>query len=84
MLNHVRGRRKRRKQQPACDTERSGEMHTITELVDRYIAVWNEPDDAVRRKHITELWAADGGTYHKLVDACGYDANVWLTCRNHK
>jgi hypothetical protein len=40
-------------------------MHSITELVDRYIAVWNEPDDEVRRKHIAELWVEDGDTYHK-------------------
>jgi len=49
-------------------------MHNITELVDRYIAVWNEPDDEVRRKHIADLWVEDGGTYHKLIDARGYDA----------
>lgn len=49
-------------------------MHSIAELVDRYIAVWNEPDDEVRRKRIAELWVEDGGTYHKLIDARGYDA----------
>jgi hypothetical protein len=30
------------------------------ELVDRYVAVWNEPDAAARRKLITDLWAEDG------------------------
>jgi hypothetical protein len=30
------------------------------ELVDRYVAVWNEPDTEQRRKTITELWTENG------------------------
>ncbi|HKA83735.1 MAG TPA: hypothetical protein VKD21_07720 [Acidimicrobiales bacterium] len=30
------------------------------ELVDRYVALWNEPDPDVRRRTIRELWAPDG------------------------
>ena len=30
-------------------------------LADRYLALWNEPDAAVRRGLIRELWAPDGG-----------------------
>ncbi len=30
------------------------------ELVGRYVAVWNEPDAALRRKAIQELWTEDG------------------------
>ena len=30
------------------------------ELTRRYVAVWNEPDAALRRKAIQELWAEDG------------------------
>jgi hypothetical protein len=33
----------------------------LTELVDRYLAVWNEPDAPTRRRAIADLWAADGG-----------------------
>src|SRR2546423_1822500 len=29
-------------------------------LFDRYVAVWNEPDPAARRRAIAELWAEDG------------------------
>jgi len=29
-------------------------------LVDRYVAVWNEPDAELRRKAIHELWTEDG------------------------
>jgi hypothetical protein len=31
-----------------------------TALVDRYIALWNEPDAETRRTMIRELWALDG------------------------
>jgi hypothetical protein len=29
-------------------------------LVDRYVAVWNEPDAELRRKAIHELWTENG------------------------
>lgn len=35
-------------------------MHSQTELVDRYVAMWNEPDPEARRTMVHELWAADG------------------------
>lgn len=35
-------------------------MGSTTELVDRYVAVWNEPDQELRRKIIRELWTEDG------------------------
>lgn len=31
-----------------------------TALVDRYVALWNEPDDEVRRHAVAALWAEDG------------------------
>jgi hypothetical protein len=34
-------------------------MHE-THLAERYVALWNEPDAAERRRMITELWAQDG------------------------
>jgi hypothetical protein len=33
----------------------------LQRLVDRYVALWNEPDPDARRKMIRELWAPDGG-----------------------
>jgi hypothetical protein len=33
----------------------------LTELVDRYLAVWNEADPQARRRAIGELWTAGGG-----------------------
>jgi hypothetical protein len=36
-------------------------MTDLNDLRDRYVAVWNEPDPAARRKQIEALWAPDGG-----------------------
>ena len=49
-------------------------MSNLTSVVNQYMAVWNEPDAAVRRKRIQELWPDDGATCHSLLDARGYDA----------
>jgi hypothetical protein len=38
----------------------------LQRLVDRYVALWNEPDPDARRKMIRELWAPDSA--HVLVD----------------
>jgi len=46
----------------------------IADLVNRYVAVWNESDPHVRRKSISELWAPDGATYHRFIDARGREA----------
>jgi hypothetical protein len=54
--------------------ERSGEVNKISDLIDRYVAVWNEPDADVRRKTIATLWAPDGATCHRLLDSRGYEA----------
>ncbi len=35
-------------------------MNDPKELVDRYVAVWNEPDPGGRRRAIAELWTEDG------------------------
>lgn len=35
-------------------------MDTPTELVERYVAMWNEPDPQARRTLVCELWAAEG------------------------
>ena len=45
-----------------------------TALIERYVAVWNECDPGERRRRIRALWAPDGGTCHRLLDARGYDA----------
>ena len=34
----------------------------LQQLVDRYVALWNEPDPDVRRHAIRALWAPDGAS----------------------
>ena len=36
------------------------EKDAIHDLVERYVAVWNEPDAQARRAQIASLWADDG------------------------
>jgi hypothetical protein len=48
-------------------------MHDVKVISDRYVAVWNEADPDRRRKRIRALWAADGRTCNRLLEARGYD-----------
>lgn len=43
-------------------------------FVDRYVAVWNEPDAAARRRLIEELWVPDGANFTKSNEWRGYSA----------
>jgi hypothetical protein len=49
-------------------------MMDVSELVANYVAAWNEPDPDMRRRRIRSVWAPDGNTCHRLLDAHGYDA----------
>jgi hypothetical protein len=49
-------------------------MQTATELVDRYVALWNEPDPDRRRTEIVALWAPGGAHYAKSHTCVGYAA----------
>jgi hypothetical protein len=44
------------------------------QLADRYAAVWNEPDPAVRRAEIEQLWRPDGEHFVKTKEARGHAA----------
>ncbi|MCP2170161.1 nuclear transport factor 2 family protein [Goodfellowiella coeruleoviolacea] len=46
----------------------------VDTFVNRYAAVWNEPDPALRRRIITELWADDGVEYTDTSEYHGHDA----------
>jgi hypothetical protein len=43
------------------------------DFVDRYVALWNEPDAEVRRRTIEDLWAPDGTNFTPSIEAVGYD-----------
>jgi hypothetical protein len=45
----------------------------MQEIVERYIATWNETDPARRRALIDQVWAADGSYTDPLADVRGRD-----------
>jgi hypothetical protein len=47
-------------------------MDATTNLVDRYIASWNETDSARRREAIAAIWADDGAYCDPVQDAAGH------------
>lgn len=49
-------------------------MTNTAELIDRYVALWNEADPGRRRARIAELWTRDGVHFTKSLEARGYDA----------
>jgi hypothetical protein len=49
-------------------------MQNPTELVDRYVALWNEADVDRRREAIVALWTPDGLHYAKNQTCHGYRA----------
>lgn len=49
-------------------------MTDITETVDAYLAMWNEPDRDRRAGHIARAWTADARYADPLLEADGHDA----------
>ena len=43
----------------------------MQEIIDQYIAAWNETDPGARRALVASLWAADGSYTDPLADARG-------------
>ena len=50
----------------------------MQEIIDGYIAAWNETDAAARRELVGSLWAADGSYTDPLADVRGPDAIAGL------
>ena len=46
----------------------------MQEIIERYIAAWNEADPGRRRSLIDSVWAADGSYTDPLADVRGRDA----------
>ncbi|GCE29963.1 hypothetical protein KDA_54470 [Dictyobacter alpinus] len=46
----------------------------FTPLVERYMTLWNEPDENVRRNLITDLWTEDGAQFTSLREIRGHQA----------
>jgi len=49
-------------------------FNDFTELADRYVAVWNEPDAEARRAAIASLWVPDGEHCVRTLQARGHEA----------
>ncbi|AOS63911.1 nuclear transport factor 2 family protein [Actinoalloteichus hymeniacidonis] len=49
-------------------------MSNVTELLDRYIATWNETDADVRLREVARLWTADGVYTDPLASVRGHEA----------
>ena len=46
----------------------------MQDVIERYIACWNQTDPALRRKLIDEVWAQDASYIDPLGEATGHDA----------
>lgn len=57
---------------------------SVTELIDRYIAMWHEPNAERRRAIIAELWVADCADIMRSLDARGYEAIEGRVTRAHE
>ncbi|MDH6120764.1 nuclear transport factor 2 family protein [Kitasatospora sp. GAS204B] len=44
----------------------------VDQIVERYTAVWSEPDAAVRERAVAELWASDGVEFVEGVQFRGH------------
>jgi hypothetical protein len=49
-------------------------MNDITRLVERYVALWNEADENLRRRGIAEIWSEGASHFTPSVEAHGHDA----------
>ena len=46
----------------------------MTQLVDRYIAIWHEPDTEQRRRSVAQLWTEDGVQFLQSREIRGHKA----------
>ena len=46
----------------------------MNDLIERYLASWNETDAGLRRKLIDDLWAEDGSYVDPMAEAHGRDS----------
>lgn len=63
---HADGHRLRSKSVTVLNPLTYGEMN-INEIIEEYVAVWNESDPRERRRRIRSVWAEDGRTCLDLI-----------------
>jgi len=49
-------------------------MNDVNDFVERYVAVWNEPDSTRRRERIAALWTPGGASLHRVLEPRGHAA----------
>jgi hypothetical protein len=49
-------------------------MNDLNDFVERYVAVWNEPDSERRRQRIAALWTLSGASLHRVLEPRGHAA----------
>ena len=54
-------------------TEKEDLMTDVNPLIDRYIAIWNEPDPARRHDAIARTWTEDASYLDPLLSGDGHD-----------
>jgi hypothetical protein len=54
--------------------KRQPEEDSVHEVIERYIACWNQTDPGLRRKLIDEVWAQDASYTDPLAEVTGHDA----------
>jgi hypothetical protein len=59
-------------------------VHNPQDLVERYVAVWHEPDASKRRATIEALWAPDGAHYSPTLEANGYEELTARVLRSYQ
>jgi hypothetical protein len=55
----------------SMQTTNNTEPTSIEATIDRYLVMWNEPDDATRADQADALWADDGRLVDPLIEATG-------------
>ena len=59
-------------------------MDNLTELLDRYIAMWNEADPERRRALIAEVWTEDARYVDPVLQAEGLASIDAMVCGVHE
>lgn len=55
----------------------------FNQLVDRYMAAWNEKDPEIRHELVTGLWAEDARYYNRVFVCTGRDQIEYAIGRSH-
>jgi hypothetical protein len=58
-------------------------MSTVTQLIDQYIAMWNETDGERRRKLIAQVWTPDASYVDPMLQAEGHTGIDTMVAQVH-